>query len=436
MSTTTNKPKAATSDADWRWIRRMLPLHLNALAKRQGAAHFWRSVPSAEVLLRMLLLWAVCGFGLRSVAGWAHRSGWASLTADSLRYRFRQCEAFLREVLTHVLAHWLQVPPSDGLPLRLVDASMLAVAGSSGRCFRVHAVFDPRRGVLTSVDLTDDKGAEQITRGPHVAGDLVIADRGLARAATLVALSARQAWWLVRVHLGNLKLWDAHGARVDLRAATLCEAADASAAPCEYAVWLRAGAASVAARLVVVALPPARAAAARAALQQRARKKGKTSDPRSLRLAGYVTLLTTLPADVASVEAVLQWYRVRWQVELFFKRCKSLLGLHTIVTACDHLQRVRLLASLLVAAVVDRLNEPALAQPSAVPASLWRWTEVHRLDLVRAVSGDLPLPTRQARVATTAPRLQDRPRKRLVQHAAATITQIKRPQPSPRKTAA
>lgn len=426
MSNTTKRPRAGTSDADWRWIRQRFPLHLNALAKRHHAACFWRNVPSAEVLLRMILLWALCGFGLRSVAAWAHRSRWAHLTADSLRYRFRNAETFLREVLTHVLSHWLRVDVSEGMPLRLVDASMLAVAGPSGRCLRVHAVFDPRRGVLTSVELTDDKGAESLSRGPHDVGDLVIADRGYAHARNLVALSARRVWWLVRVHLGTLKLWDESGARIDRRAVTLCDEVDASGEPKAYAVWVRDGESVVAARLVVAALPRDKAEAARKALRQRASKKGKSTDPVSLHLAGYTTLLTTLPTPVASVGAVLQWYRVRWQVELFFKRCKSLLGLRTIVTACDQLQRVRVLASLLVASLIDQMNEPAFAQTNEVPPSLWRWTAVHHLDLLRAVSGDTPMQLRHERVETTAPRLRDRPRRRMERHAAVTIAAMEK----------
>jgi len=35
--------------------------------------------------------------------------------------------------------------------------------------------------------------------------------------------------------------------------------------------------------------------------------------------------LTAAPSAEASAEEVLQWYRVRWQIELVFQRLKSLL---------------------------------------------------------------------------------------------------------------
>ena len=40
--------------------------------------------------------------------------------------------------------------------------------------------------------------------------------------------------------------------------------------------------------------------------------------------AGYVMVFTTVPASHFSTAEVLEWYRVRWQIELVFKRLKTL----------------------------------------------------------------------------------------------------------------
>jgi len=382
---------------------------------------FWRAVPSAEALLRMLLLWALTGFGLRSVAAWAARSGWARLTDDALRYRFRRCEDFLTRVLSHVLQHWVQVARTEGMPLRIVDASMLAIPGPSGRCLRVHAVFDPRCGRMSSVELTDDTQGESASRGPHQARDLVIADRGLAHARRLAQLCLRGVLWLVRVYLNTWKLHDMLGNRVDV---AVCDQADQTGGPIERDVWFAHEGRLHHARLVVTALPADKAQAARDRLVKRASKKQKKPDPVALRMAGYVMVLTTIPRETASPAAVLQWYRVRWQIELFFKRCKSLLNLHTVVSACAPLQRVRVLSSLLVASLVDQLNAPALQASDPSRRSLWRWTQVHALDLLRAVSGDTPLEHRLQSHRDVQARIQERPRKRHNTNAAALLRAI------------
>lgn len=430
MSSTTSGRTRALHDADWQRICSAFPRDLDAMARSLGGVHFWRNLPCAHVLLRMLLLWALCDFGLRSVAGWAARSRWAQLTDDALRYRFRRCEPFLLALLTHVLQSWMRVEHAPGLPLRLVDATMLALPGSK-HCLRVHAVFDPRHGRMTSVELTDDSQGERATRGPHRAGDLFIADRAYARAGQLIALSLRSVWWIVRAYLPTLPLYDENGARVDFACEALCAAARASTGPIERFVTLREGKTHVQARLILVPLPEDKAEAARTRLRQRASRRQTMPDPKAQLLAGFVTLVTTLPSSVASAEAVLQWYRVRWQIELFFKRCKSLLRLHTIVSACPQLQRVRILASLLVIALVDRSNAPVLAaempqDPSRAPrpVSIWRWTQIHALDLTRAVSGHTPLAQREARFAQVESRLRERPRTRHQRNAPKILRSI------------
>jgi hypothetical protein len=421
-STTTRQRATSHGDGDWRRIRNRFPQSLDALARSAKVMTFWRAVPSAESLLRMLLLWALTGFGLRSVAGWAARSGWAQLTDDALRYRFRRCEDFLMHVLAHVLQQWLQVARTDGMPLRIVDASMLAIPGPSGRCLRVHAVFDPRCGRMTSVELTDDKQGENASRGPHQARDLVIADRGLAHAKPLALLCLRKVLWLVRVYLNTWKLHDALGNRLDV---SVCDQADQASGPIERDVWFAHDGRLHHARLVVTALPADKAQAARDRFLKRASKKQKKNpDPAALRMAGYVMLLTTIPRATASAASVLQWYRVRWQIELFFKRCKSLLNLHTVVSACAQLQRVRVLSSLLVASLVDQLNAPALEASDPSRRSLWRWTQLHSLDLLRAVSGNTSMEKRLRSHGEVQSKIQERPRKRHRTNAAALLDAI------------
>jgi IS4 transposase len=55
-------------------------------------------------------------------------------------------------------------------------------------------------------------------------------------------------------------------------------------------------------------------------------RAGKALQLLTVCATGYLMLLTSLPAEVPAAE-VLASYRMRWQVELAFKRLKSLLRL-------------------------------------------------------------------------------------------------------------
>lgn len=61
---------------------------------------------------------------------------------------------------------------------------------------------------------------------------------------------------------------------------------------------------------------------------RRAQKHGAKVAPETLDAAGYVFVFTTLPTDALSPAKALEFYRGRWQVELVFKRLKSILCLN------------------------------------------------------------------------------------------------------------
>jgi len=59
-------------------------------------------------------------------------------------------------------------------------------------------------------------------------------------------------------------------------------------------------------------------------LRRRAQRDGYKVTAESLESAAYFVLWTNLPPEIAA-EQVLELYRLRWQVELIFKRRKSIL---------------------------------------------------------------------------------------------------------------
>ena len=111
------------------------------------------------------------------------------------------------------------------------------------------------------------------------------------------------------------------------------------------------------ARLLVRPLPTELANRARAKLRRNASKKGRTPSQLALRLAGYFCLLTTLPLELANDEVVLELYRIRWQIELFFKRCKSLLHLNQLRALDPQLVQAYCLAKLVEVAMIQLLAQ-------------------------------------------------------------------------------
>jgi len=95
------------------------------------------------------------------------------------------------------------------------------------------------------------------------------------------------------------------------------------------------------------------------AAQRRARRKaqrnGRSIQESTLEAAAYFTLWTSLPREELPAHAALELYRMRWQIELAFKRAKSLLGLGQLPKRNHDSCRAWLHGKLLVALLVERL---------------------------------------------------------------------------------
>ena len=83
--------------------------------------------------------------------------------------------------------------------------------------------------------------------------------------------------------------------------------------------------------------------------------------PRTLEFARYVIVFTTFPEPAFAASQVLQWYRTRWQVELVFKRFKSLAQLGHLPKYDDDSAKAWLYGKLLVALLVEKLTRHAVA---------------------------------------------------------------------------
>ena len=173
------------------------------------------------------------------------------------------------------------------------------------------------------------------------------------------------AYVLLRMHWQNIRLQDAQGRPLDMDQ-TLKRADTGDTGTTIYVPLI--GKDPVPARLLIRPLPTEAAHRSRQHLRRNAAKKGRTPQATTLRLAGYFCVLTTLPEALASNDVVLELYRIRWQIELFFKRCKGLLHFDQLRAFNPDLVRTYCLAKLIEVALIQCLHEEAVAiSPWGVP---------------------------------------------------------------------
>ena len=329
---------------------------LEATARSFGALTRVRKLRRAEDLLRLALIYGPGQHSLRSTAAVAADGGVVSLSDKGVLGRLRKMGNWLEHILQCLLEEQLGLECGEDLDLSLVDSSVVCAPGSTGSDWRLHARFDPGKGCFADLVLTRATTAERISHTSIQAGATLIQDRGYCRVRDFNAVLQARAHFITRVGWNRLRMLDTQGARIDVMA--LLPQGDAAT---EHAVHLRGLDQPL--RLVLQRLPPAMAERQRKRVRRRASKQGHALDPRTQDAAGYMMLMTSIPAAQQPAERILSLYRNRWQIELGFKRLKTLGGLDRLPASDPGLARTWLLAHLIAAVLTDEIANEIVGFP-------------------------------------------------------------------------
>jgi hypothetical protein len=238
-----------------------------------------------------------------------------------------------------------------GRRVRLVDGSSVCEPGATGSTWRLHYALNLHTLSCDEVHVTDAGVGESLTHFDIRAGDLIMADRNFAKRASLRYAVRCKADVLLRTSLRNLPLHDHRGQPLDmfplLRKLSVGQAADWPAR-----VQDNIGE-PIAVRVCAYKKTAAQTLTTRKEIEQEARKKGQGVQPQTLEAAGYVIVVTTLAEPSAA--AIMEFYRRRWQIELAFKRLKSLLQLGHLKKTDPEGAKAWLQGKLLVACLIEKL---------------------------------------------------------------------------------
>lgn len=345
--------------AQWRRIEARLG-GAEALASSARAHRAFlrpRGVRSASDLLRLALMYGPGGRSLRTLSATAAAGGLADVSDVALLQRFKRAadwlEALCRESLAEI-AEGLRTSAAER-PVRIVDGSLLE--GPGRRAWRLHLAYDPVGGRMAEAAITTLKQGERLDRLAVQPGEIRLGDRGFPRPDAVKAVLAAGADLLLRLSWNSLRLSGPDGTPVDWLD-VFDRASRAGVVDRPVRMGRPRGAfAPVDLRLVVIRKPPEGAARARAAAAKANRKdQHRRIDPRTLAGADHLILLTSLAPTAFEPDRLAALYRMRWQVELAFKRLKSLLRIDRLPAKDDRLARAWLHAHLLFALMVDQAH--------------------------------------------------------------------------------
>ena len=346
----------SAAQENWSILLSLFPARWSEHARESGAIGRLRGFSSAEALLRTLLLHVANGLSLRETVVQAKLADWAEVSDVALLKRLRSSEQWLRLLCTDLLQE-------NGVALdqvanqrriRIVDGTIVREPGRTGSQWRILYSLTLPNLDCDFFDISGTEGAgtgESLQRLPVVAGDFILGDAGYWSTGEVESAHHRGADVLIRVNPHNFVAYGAGNRRFGLlsRVRGLKQAGQIGG----WRVTLEGEHSSITGRVCAIRKSEHAIRQAHRRLERKASKRQTKLQPHTLEYACYVIVFTT---DMeASPEQVLELYRLRWQIELVFKRTKAIVQLGHLPKRDEHSARAWLYGKLFVALLTQKL---------------------------------------------------------------------------------
>jgi len=314
---------------DFDYLVRLFPAGWEEQAKALGALRRCRKIPDARTLLRVLLIHLAEGCSLRETAVRASQGGVAEVSDVAIMDRLRQSAQWFRWMSSKLMKTWDIRPPADvygpSRRVRVVDGTRVKEPGPTGSSWCIHYSIGLPSLRCEELSVHDVHGnGETFARFSVRPGDLFLGDLVYGVRPGIFHVVRGGGDVLVRFAMSNLPLQTPDGRGFDLlrhlRKLRGTRIGD-------WPVCIQWENKTIEGR--VCALKKSRQATERAQQQLRreSQKSGSKPRPETLETAGYLFVFTTVRQKTLCATNVLEMYRGRWQIELVFKRLKSILAL-------------------------------------------------------------------------------------------------------------
>src|SRR3989304_19574 len=327
MGVTMKNLKWLDQEDDWQVLTGFLPTGWQTKAKELGALRRCRKFDNAETLLRILLIHLADGCSLRETVVRAKQGNIASISDVALLKRLKTSGEWFRWMAVGVMGQWIEKQPAaifgKELRIRVIDGSTIQEPGSTGSTWRIHYSIGLPSLQCDEVYVTSPEIGESFEQFTVHPGDLFLGDRNFGRRADVRHVVQGRGEVLVRINLTNLPLVDKKGNSFPLlrhlRTLTKTKLGD-------WEVWVPSENTLLAGRVCALKKSKEAADKARRKTLQENTRQGAEVKPETLEAAGYTFVFTTLDRRYTPT-IVLEAYRGRWQIEISFKRLKSLIEL-------------------------------------------------------------------------------------------------------------
>ncbi len=257
------------------------------------------------------------------------------------------------ETLAPILERFTKVTLIDSSSVVLPESQQDRFRGTGGTngsgkaALKLQTELDLRSGALR-VDIEQGKNPDGASSRQHIAwtpGSLRIADLGYFNILVFAAIAAAKAFFLSRIQhttivwrnnerVGNIVSW------LNQQTETMVDC------------WIEIGAKDrLPCRLVAWKVPLDQVSRRRCRARKEAVRRGRQATAATLAACEWTFMITNADEEQLSTKEIIVLYRARWQIELLFKRWKSISLIAELSGKNDTVQMVRLWARMCAAII-------------------------------------------------------------------------------------
>ena len=290
-----------------------------AITRRRGVAN-----PADLMMLSMFHLQNGCT--LLEISEVARITKLGKMSDVAFMKRFEKCGNWFKAINNKIAKQGLidyQKPTwLEEKVVIAVDASDVTEKGRSGRTYRLHYALDIFKMGSVDHSITDVKVGESLVNFNLEPGHLVIGDRAYATIKGIEHCEKNGVEFILRMRKNSFTVRNEQGESVDFLKTIQSSGS-------EEHVDMRAFATNINGDKVPIRIcakkkdPEAIIRTQKKLKRKEIRRQFKISDETKV-FNEYIVLVTNLDDDIKA-EEILETYRLRWQVEIYFKRLKSIL---------------------------------------------------------------------------------------------------------------
>jgi hypothetical protein len=308
-------------------LAKFLPEGYEKACRDTDAMRRGRVIRNPKQLLELAAIHILNGSSLVEISAMAPLLGIGKLSDVAFMNRFKKCNNWFIWMINQLSSSGaVQYQKPDWLKntrVLAVDASEVTEKGRSHQAFRLHFALDLFQMHALQFKLTGQEVGESLKNYALEPGDLVVGDRAYGTLTGMSYCIDNKADFLLRFKSKACIPYDEAGKRINLlerlRALPEGECLDLTT----YGISENKD--HVPFRICAIRKTESSCRATQKRLARTQSKKQIEISPETLDFNNFIVVATSLGEEV-SASRVLDLYRCRWQVELYFKRLKTLLG--------------------------------------------------------------------------------------------------------------